>query len=244
MTKTALNKHTLPTPAHKHNTGRPGSRTHCGSVSEARLDAQSDEETGCSSLIRRSSFNRYLLHFNSNRRLILSRFGLFRSSVCHGCLSRHFDFPSQTKPAESPRSQTQQRNPEPIWRQPQQKLTEPTKQPTPLNFTIEPNKQSTSSQASSELTRQLTPLKAATESNKQPTPSRAPSEPTLQPTPLTSSAEPNKLSTPSKITTEPTRPEVVIGLSRSAPKVSATDSTRQAMKHTTTTTTIHHLCCN
>ncbi|KAJ6683545.1 hypothetical protein OIU85_007252 [Salix viminalis] len=148
-----------------------------------------------------------------------------------------FRFPSQTKPAESPRSQTQQRNPEPIWRQPQQKLTEPTKQPTPLKFAIEPNKQSTSSQASSELTRHLTPLKAATESNKQPTPSRAPSEPTLQPTPLTSSAEPNKLSTPSKIPTEPTRPEVVIGLSRSAPKVSATESTRQAMKHTTTTTT-------
>ncbi|KAG6742600.1 hypothetical protein NC652_037757 [Populus alba x Populus x berolinensis] len=140
-------------------------------------------------------------------------------------------FPSQTKPAESPRSQTQQRNPEPTWRQPQQKPIEPPKQPTPLKAATELNKQPTPSKVPNEQTRQPTPLKAATELNKLSTPSKAPSEPT----PLKSSTEPNKQSTLSKIPTEPTRPEVVMGLSRSAPKPSATDS-RQAMKHATTFT--------
>ncbi|CAK7355206.1 unnamed protein product [Dovyalis caffra] len=90
-------------------------------------------------------------------------------------------FPTQAKPVESPRPQTQQRNLEPTWRQPQQK-------------------------------------------------------PTQQPTQPKASTEPTKQSTPSKTPTEPTRPEVVIGLSRSAPKPSVTDSTRQVPKPATTAT--------
>ncbi|KAJ6419229.1 hypothetical protein OIU84_029357 [Salix udensis] len=114
-------------------------------------------------------------------------------------------FPAQPKPVESPRPQTQQRNhPEPAWRQPQQMPTEPTKQSTPQK-------------KPTELTQQPTLLKTAT-------------EPPKQPTPLKTATEPPKQSTPSKTPKDPTWPEVVIGLARSAPKRSATDSTRRVTK--------------
>ncbi|KAJ6366375.1 hypothetical protein OIU77_002874 [Salix suchowensis] len=114
-------------------------------------------------------------------------------------------FPAQPKPVESPRQQTQQRNnPEPAWRQPQQMPTEPTKQSTPQKKPTEPPKQPTV-------------LKTAT-------------EPPKQPTLLKTATEPPKQSTSSKTSKDPTWPEVVIGLARSAPKQSATDSTRRVTK--------------
>ncbi|KAB5548328.1 hypothetical protein DKX38_011734 [Salix brachista] len=113
-----------------------------------------------------------------------------------------FLFPAQPKPVESPRPQTQQRNhPEPAWRQPQQM---PTKQSTPQKKPTEPPKQPTL-------------LKTAPETPKQPTL-------------LKTAPEPPKQSTPSKTPKDPTWPEVVIGLARSTPKRSATDSTRRVTK--------------
>ncbi|KAG6767491.1 hypothetical protein POTOM_028696 [Populus tomentosa] len=133
-------------------------------------------------------------------------------------------FPTQPKPVDSPRPQTQQRNhPEPTWRQPQQKPTEPTHQPTPLKVATEPTKQSTPQRKPTEPTQQPTLLKAAT-------------EPTKQPTLLKAATEPPKQSTPSKTPKEPTWPEVVIGLTRSAPKRSVTGSTRRVTKPKAPTT--------
>ncbi|XP_061950103.1 uncharacterized protein LOC133673371 [Populus nigra] len=133
-------------------------------------------------------------------------------------------FPTQPKPLDSPRPHAQQRNhPEPTWRQPQQKPTEPTHQPTPLKAATEPTKQSTPQRKPTEPTQQPTPLKAAT-------------EPTKQPTLLKAATEPPKQSTPSKTPKEPTWPEVVIGLTRSAPKRSVTGSTRRVTKPKAPTT--------
>ncbi|KAJ6377916.1 hypothetical protein OIU78_028191 [Salix suchowensis] len=127
-------------------------------------------------------------------------------------------FPAQPKPVESPRQQTQQRNnPEPAWRQPQQMPTEPTKQSTPQKKPTEPPKQPTV-------------LKTATEPPKQPTVLKTATEPPKQPTLLKTATEPPKQSTSSKTSKDPTWPEVVIGLARSAPKQSATDSTRRVTK--------------